>query len=57
MRATVESNELESESMKQAMSEVDPEVARMILDETARQADTLELIASENFVSEAILEG
>ena len=56
MRATVESNQLESESMKKPLSAVDPEVARMILDETARQADTLELIASENFVSEAILE-
>ena len=56
MRSTVKSNELESESMKRPLSEVDPEVARIILDETARQADTLELIASENFVSEAILE-
>ena len=42
--------------MKRPLSEVDPEVARMILDETARQAHTLELIASENFASEAILE-
>ena len=42
--------------MQKPLSEVDPEVARMILDETARQAHTLELIASENFVSEAILE-
>ena len=42
--------------MKRPLSDVDPEVARIIQDETARQADTLELIASENFVSEAILE-
>ncbi len=34
----------------------DPEVAWAILNETRRQADKLELIASENFVSEAVLE-
>lgn len=35
---------------------VDPEVARAILLETHRQASKLELIASENFVSNAVLE-
>jgi glycine hydroxymethyltransferase len=35
---------------------VDPEIARAIDLETDRQARTLELIASENFVSEAVLE-
>jgi len=34
----------------------DPEVARAIRDETHRQGAQLELIASENFVSEAVLE-
>ena len=34
----------------------DPEIARAILDETRRQSGKLELIASENFVSEAVLE-
>jgi glycine hydroxymethyltransferase len=34
----------------------DPEVARAIRDETRRQGAQLELIASENFVSEAVLE-
>ena len=34
----------------------DPEVARAIVSETRRQVETLEMIASENFVSEAILE-
>ena len=34
----------------------DPEIARTILDETKRQSGKLELIASENFVSEAVLE-
>ncbi|MBT9586371.1 serine hydroxymethyltransferase [bacterium] len=34
----------------------DPEVAQAIQAETLRQAHTLEMIASENFVSEAVLE-
>src|SRR5438093_10864571 len=34
----------------------DPEVAAAIRAETGREAGTLELIASENFVSEAVLE-
>jgi glycine hydroxymethyltransferase len=38
------------------LQEVDPEVAQAIRQETDRQAMTLELIASENFVSEAVLE-
>ena len=36
--------------------QTDPEVARAISDETRRQGAQLELIASENFVSEAVLE-
>ncbi len=35
---------------------VDPEIDRAIKDEVGRQQSTLELIASENFVSEAVLE-
>jgi glycine hydroxymethyltransferase len=42
--------------MQRSLAEVDPEIARAIRDETARQAEGLELIASENFVSAAILE-
>jgi len=38
------------------LSEVDPAVAEAIHHETERQAQGLELIASENFVSEAVLE-
>jgi glycine hydroxymethyltransferase len=38
------------------LAEVDPLVSRAIDDEVARQAGGLELIASENFVSEAVLE-
>jgi glycine hydroxymethyltransferase len=36
--------------------DVDPEIAKAIRLETERQASKLELIASENFVSEAVLE-
>lgn len=42
--------------MNRPLREVDPEVADAILHETERQARGLELIASENFVSEAVLE-
>jgi glycine hydroxymethyltransferase len=35
---------------------VDPEVFQAVYNETRRQAETLELIASENFVGEAVLE-
>ena len=38
------------------LSEVDPEIAALIREETERQEYGLELIASENFVSEAVLE-
>src|SRR6266849_1060225 len=38
------------------LAAVDPEVAKLIREVTARQAEGLELIASENFVSEAVLE-
>ncbi len=38
------------------LKNIDPEVARAIQLETSRQAGKLELIASENFVSEAVLE-
>lgn len=38
------------------LSKIDPEIARAIMLETKRQAGKIELIASENFVSEAVLE-
>src|SRR4028119_1336432 len=38
------------------LAEVDPDIDRAINNEVARQAEGLELIASENFVSEAVLE-
>ncbi len=39
-----------------ALAETDPEIAHLIEEETERQNDGLELIASENFVSPAVLE-
>ena len=45
-----------SSSMLRPLSAVDPEIAQAIANEENRQHDGLELIASENFVSEAVLE-
>jgi len=41
---------------KTRLAEADPEISRLIREETRRQAEGLELIASENFVSPAVLE-
>ncbi|MEK7371966.1 MAG: serine hydroxymethyltransferase, partial [candidate division NC10 bacterium] len=38
------------------LEQADPEIAKAIRAETERQSRNLELIASENFVSEAVLE-
>src|SRR5678815_4689519 len=46
----------EQERMARPLEEVDPEIAAAIRHETERQNSHLELIASENFTSEAILE-
>jgi glycine hydroxymethyltransferase len=40
----------------QRLAEADPEIFRLIREENRRQAEGLELIASENFVSPAVLE-
>jgi glycine hydroxymethyltransferase len=42
--------------MQRTLEETDPDIAQAIRNETARQDEGLELIASENFVSRAILE-
>ena len=39
-----------------ALSAADPEIAHLIEEEVARQSDGVELIASENFVSPAVME-
>jgi len=46
----------EQERMARPLAEVDPEIAEAIRHETERQNSHLELIASENFTSQAILE-
>jgi glycine hydroxymethyltransferase len=39
-----------------SVAEVDPEIAKVIEDETNRQETTLEMIASENFVPQSVLD-
>jgi glycine hydroxymethyltransferase len=46
----------EPEKMARPLAEVDPEVYEALQQETRRQHSQIELIASENFTSEAILE-
>src|SRR4051794_17304003 len=43
-------------AMVKRLADIDPEVAKVLRDEALRQHRNLELIASENFVSEAVLE-
>src|SRR5512140_1725972 len=43
-------------ALERPLAQVDPELARAIRSEVHRQQSTVELIASENFVSEAVLE-
>ena len=38
------------------LSEIDPEIAEVLDNELGRQQDTLEMIASENFVPQAVLD-
>ena len=47
---------MKNPTMSRPLYEVDPEIAAAIDNETRRQHEGLELIASENFVSEAVLE-
>ena len=45
-----------SQHMNRPLQEVDPDIAEVLRDEGRRQGTGLELIPSENFVSEAVLE-
>ena len=45
-----------SNSFTAPLAEVDPEIAAVLADELGRQRNTLEMIASENFVPRAVLE-
>src|SRR5438309_2545058 len=55
-RFLVNSIAMKSAWMSRSLAESDPEIAQAIANEESRQHDGLELIASENFVSEAVLE-
>jgi glycine hydroxymethyltransferase len=47
---------MNNSTMSRPLAEADPEISAAIDNETRRQHEGLELIASENFVSEAVLE-
>src|SRR5271157_3637999 len=47
---------MKTNPLELSLSEVDPQIAQAIENEERRQHEGLELIASENFVSEAVLE-
>ncbi|MFT4048892.1 MAG: serine hydroxymethyltransferase, partial [Solirubrobacterales bacterium] len=49
-------SELPEDFFNRPLDEVDPEIAQVLRDELGRQQDTLEMIASENFVPRAVLE-
>lgn len=49
-------SELSPDYFTKPVAEVDPEIAQVLADEVARQESTLEMIASENFVPQAILD-
>ena len=49
-------SELSPDYFNRPLAEVDPEVAAALRGELSRQRDTLEMIASENFVPRAVLE-
>ncbi|MCV2395435.1 serine hydroxymethyltransferase [Actinotalea sp. M2MS4P-6] len=46
----------EPDVLNQSLAEVDPEIAAVLDGELTRQRDTLEMIASENFVPRAVLQ-
>ena len=52
----VDSSRLPDDFQTAPLAEVDPEIAQVLDRELARQQDTLEMIASENFVPQAVLD-
>ena len=52
----VSARELPDDFQTAPLAEVDPEIARVLERELARQQSTLEMIASENFVPQAVLD-
>jgi glycine hydroxymethyltransferase len=56
LQSSSETSELSRDYFNRPLAEVDPEVAEALRGELGRQRDTLEMIASENFVPRAVLE-
>ena len=56
MSAVANSISENSEFFTRSLAEADPEIAASIADELGRQRGKIELIASENIVSKAVLE-
>ncbi|HEV2724081.1 MAG TPA: serine hydroxymethyltransferase, partial [Thermoleophilaceae bacterium] len=48
--------DLSADYFASPVAEVDPQIARVLGDERRRQEATLEMIASENFVPQAVLD-
>jgi glycine hydroxymethyltransferase len=48
--------DLRPDHFTKPVAEVDPEIAQVLRDETRRQETTLEMIASENFVPQAVMD-
>src|SRR5947207_6156294 len=48
--------DLPSDWFSRSVTEIDPEIAQVLEDELHRQESTLEMIASENFVPQSVLE-
>ncbi len=49
-------SDLGPEHFTKPVGEVDPEIAQLLADEARRQENTLEMIASENFVPQAVMD-
>jgi glycine hydroxymethyltransferase len=49
-------SDLSTDYFSKPLAEVDPEIAQVLEDEARRQETTLEMIASENFVPQAVLD-
>ncbi|HEV7846470.1 MAG TPA: serine hydroxymethyltransferase, partial [Thermoleophilaceae bacterium] len=49
-------SDLSADYFTKSVAEVDPEIAGVLKDEAARQERTLEMIASENFVPQSVLD-
>src|SRR5450756_1320402 len=56
MSTTMSTSAALSRAINRPLAEVDPDIARILDAELARQREGIELIASENFTSRAVME-